>query len=110
MNYVPLSNRIIGKLKKVKEKKLDSGLVIPEEINKNSNPYRVVEVLAVGRGHISYSGQIVPMETKVGDIVLVMNISPFILPKDNCPEIKEDEEIVVFQETDIYCRLKRADE
>ena len=104
MNYEPLSQRIIGKRKKKTDKQTAAGIIIPQDIN--DNPYIEVEVLAVGRGYVSQSGNIVPMETKVGDIVLLINTTPFILPKDKSPEIAENEELVIFQESDIYTRIK----
>ena len=108
MNFESLSSRVIGKVKKIGEKKLASGIIIPEDPNKASNPYREIEVLDVGRGFITQNGDIAPMETKVGDRVILMNVAPYILPKDTSPDIADDEELVIFNEQDIFCRVKRT--
>ena len=103
MNYYPLSNRIVGKMKKKADKKTASGIIIPEDVNKS--PYITVEVVAVGRGYVSQSGNLVEMETKVGDKVMLINSTPFVLPREGNPELAENEDYVVFQESDIYTKV-----
>jgi co-chaperonin GroES (HSP10) len=108
MNYFPLSNRIVGKTVKKGERVLASGLVVPEDIDKS--PYMYVEVVAVGRGYVSQTGNIVPMETKIGDIVILINSSPFILPRDNdiygtVENLETNKDLVIFQESDIFCKV-----
>jgi len=108
MKFEPLSNRIVGKRKKRGEKITNSGIVIPEEVDKSQNPYTVIEVLAVGRGYVANDGSIVQMESKVGDEVLLVNANPFVLPRDKYPtDFPEDEELVVFQESDIFVRINK---
>jgi len=103
MNYSPLSNRIVGKMKKRGERTLASGIVVPVDVSQS--PYVIVEVVAVGRGHIAYSGEVVKMETKIGDKVMLVNMTPFVLPREGNPELADDEDYVVFQESDIYVRV-----
>lgn len=104
MNYQPLSNRIVGKMKVKSEKVLPSGIIVPAGAQEQESPYVEVEVVAVGRGYVSQSGNIVPMETKVGDKVILIKVQPFILPSEGNPELAEDERYVVFQESDIFVK------
>lgn len=104
MNYSPLSNRVVGKMKVKGEKKLASGIIVPVGAQEQDDPYTEIEVVAVGRGYVSQSGQLVPMETKVGDTVVLIKMQPFILPTEGNPELAENERYVVFQESDIFVK------
>jgi chaperonin GroES len=102
MNYKPFGNRVVGKLKKSVEKKTESGLYIP--LTSETERYDEVEIVAVGRGYVTQQGNIVEMESKVGDVVLIMKNSGLPLPKKGNDELDANEEYVVFQESDIICR------
>ena len=106
MKFSPLSNRVVGKRKIVGEKKLESGLIIPVDVNKSQNPYTIVDVIAVGRGYVANDGSIVEMESKIGDKIMLINAQPFVLPRDKYDaDFPEDEELVVFQESDIFVKI-----
>jgi len=103
MNYSPLSNRVVAKMKKKGEKVSKGGIIITADVN--DTPYDIVEVVAIGRGYVAQNGQLVSMETKVGDKVMLIKTTPFILPRDNNPELADNEDYVVFQESDIYVKV-----
>lgn len=106
MKFSPLSNRIVGKRTIRGEKVLDSGIIVPVEVDKGQNPYTVVEVLEVGRGYVANDGNIVPMESKVGDKLMLINANPFVLPREKYPELPATEELVVFQESDVFVKIE----
>jgi len=96
MNYKPFGNRVVGILKKqTGDKKTESGILFVPT-NTETERYDELEVVAVGRGYVTQNGQLVPMEAKIGDIVLVMKNSALPLPKNG-----SDVEYAVFQESDI---------
>lgn len=99
MKYKPRGNRIIGKIKHETEKKSESGLIhLPA--NSETEKYDEIKIVAVGRGYITQNGTIAPMESKVGDIVLVAKNGSMPLPTKDT-DLGENEEYVVFQESDI---------
>lgn len=68
LSLVPLGDRIVVKpSEKEGEKKLASGIIIPESVDKEK-PAKG-EVVAVGQGKYE-DGKRVPMQVKVGDTVL----------------------------------------
>lgn len=67
MNLQPLDDRIVVKPNEA-EAKTASGLVIPDTAKEKP---QLAEVLAVGPGRRSdHSGEIIPMDVKVGDTVV----------------------------------------
>jgi chaperonin GroES len=66
---VPLGDRLVVKEAKAgQDKKTDSGIYIPDNVKDDKGTKRG-EVLAIGEGRFE-DGKLVPMNVKVGDIVL----------------------------------------
>ena len=88
----PLSDRLVVKpSEKEGEKKLASGIIIPETVDKEK-PAKG-EVVAVGPGKYE-EGKRVPMQVKVGDVVL--------FSKYGYDEVKiEDQEYYILSESGI---------
>lgn len=73
MNIKPIRGNIV--VKPIREDiTTKSGIVLPDTIDKE-RPERG-EVLAIGSGQITESGQIIPMSVKEGDIVIFKKYSP----------------------------------
>ena len=73
MNFKPLSNHVF--LEPIEQDKTTkSGIVIPDTADKEK-PMQG-KVLAVGPGKLSDKGERVPMQVKVGDIVLFKKYGP----------------------------------
>jgi chaperonin GroES len=92
----PMGDRVLVKLKKF-DQKTASGIIIPDSVN--IDDVRTAEVVAVGDGLFSTSGQLVPTTVKVGDEVI---FGPHI-----GIEIKlSGEDYILIREGDIYliCR------
>jgi chaperonin GroES len=68
LSFVPLADRIVVKpAEKAGEKKLASGIIIPETVDKERPAQGTV--VAVGKGKYD-DGVLVPIQVKVGDTVL----------------------------------------
>ncbi len=68
LSFVPLADRIVVKpAEKAGEKKLASGIIIPETVDKERPAQGTV--VAVGKGKYD-DGALVPMHVKVGDTIL----------------------------------------
>lgn len=89
MKFRPLGNRVL--VRPTTRDTTESGIYIP------SNDYMNVqrgEVLSVGNGAVTMSGDIIPMEVSVGDVVMYS--------KSAGVEIEvEGEEYLLFHETDL---------
>jgi len=86
----PLHDRILARRVDAEEKTA-GGIIIPDTAKEK--PIQA-EVLAVGPGARDESGRIVPMEVRVGDIVM--------FTKWGGTEVKIDgEELLVLKETDV---------
>lgn len=90
----PLSNRVI--VRPVEEAPVTkSGIFVPTSF---VGTVLQGEVIAAGKGAVTMSGDLIPMEVSVGDKVL--------FPKDRGVQVKfEDEDVYIFHETDLYCIL-----
>lgn len=90
MDFRPLGDRVV--LKRIEaEQKTASGIIIPDTAQEKPQQG---EIAAVGAGARDDSGKIVPLEVKVGDIVL--------FGKWSGTEIKLDgQEYLVMKESDI---------
>ncbi|CAK0746799.1 cochaperonin GroES [Gammaproteobacteria bacterium] len=95
MNIRPLHDRVI--VRRVEEERRSAGgIVIPDTATEK--PIRG-EVMAVGRGKILESGEVRPMDVKVGDRVL--------FGKYSGTEVKVDgQELLVMREEDIMAILE----
>ncbi len=91
MKLKPLSDHVI--VKPITEDEVTkAGIVLPDTVDKE-RPEKG-EVVAVGPGKLTDSGQRLPMSVKVGDIVMFKKYSP--------DEVKvDDEEYLVISEGDI---------
>ena len=96
--FSPLGDKVLVRpAEKAGEKKLASGIIIPESVDKDK--LMQGEVVAVGPGRVSNEGKRIPMETRVGDTIL------FKKPWDEPLKI-DGEEHYVLSESDISL-LKR---
>lgn len=95
MNIRPLHDRVVIK-RMEEERKTAGGIVIPDTAAEK--PIRG-EVMAVGNGKITESGEVRPLDVKVGDKVL--------FGKYAGTEIKIDgEELLVMREEDIMAVIE----
>ncbi len=100
MNIKPLSDHILIETI-AQEEKTKSGILLPETVEKEKPEQG--KVVAVGSGKKTSSGNIIPLEVKVGDTVLFTKYSP--------NEIKiNDKEYLIVREEDILAILGEAQE
>ena len=91
----PLADRVVVKPIE-RETVSKGGIVLPDTAKEKPQEGRVV---AVGEGRLSDDGKRLPMDVKVGDIV--------IYAKYGGTEIKiNDEELVILRESDILAKKK----
>jgi len=88
--FVPLMDRLLVQKLKA-EVKTASGILLPESAAK---PLNWGKVLSVGPGRLSKEGDLLPMNVKVGDTVVVPEYGGITLKLD-------DEEYHVFRDEDI---------
>lgn len=89
----PLADRVVVKPTE-REEMTKGGIVLPDTVKEKPQEG---EVVAVGQGRVSDDGKRIPMDVKVGDIV--------IYAKYGGAEIKiEDEELVILRESDILAK------
>ncbi len=95
MNLRPLHDRVI--IKRMEEERLSAGgIVIPDAATEK--PSRG-EVVAAGNGKVTDSGEVRPLDVKVGDIVL--------FGKYSGTEVKvEGQELLVMREEDIMAVIE----
>jgi chaperonin GroES len=92
----PLGDRVVVK-PSTKEEVTKGGIVIPETAKEKPQEG---QVLAVGPGKMTEDGKRIPLDVKVGDIV--------IYAKYGGTEIKEgDEELIILRESDILAKKKK---
>ena len=95
MNIRPLHDRVIVR-RMAEERTSPGGIVIPDSATEK--PVRG-EVIAAGNGKRTDSGEVVPMDVKVGDKVL--------FGKYSGTEVKvEGEELLVMREEDIMAVIE----
>mmetsp|Transcript_109717 Transcript_109717/g.305794 ORF Transcript_109717/g.305794 Transcript_109717/m.305794 type:complete len:103 (+) Transcript_109717:76-384(+) len=88
--FVPLMDRVLVQKLKA-EVKTAAGVLLPESATKTPN---WAKVLAVGPGKLSKEGELLPMNVKVGDTVVVPEYGGVTLKLDN-------EEYHVFRDEDM---------
>ncbi len=94
MRIKPLSDHI---LLEIVEEKTDSGIILPESIEKEKPEQG--RVVAVGPGKLDEKGKRIPLEIKKGDLVLFKKYGP--------DEIKiKDKEYLIAKEEDILAILE----
>lgn len=89
----PLADRLVVKPIE-REEVTKGGIVLPDTVKERPQEG---EVIAVGPGRKSEDGKLIPMEVKVGDVV--------IYARYGGTEIKiEDEEVIILRESDILAK------
>ncbi len=91
MNIRPLADRVVVKPMDPEEKR-EGGIIIPDTAKEKPMQGKVV---AVGPGKVSDNGEKIPMEVKVGDVVLYGKYSGTEVTID-------DEEYLIMRESDIF--------
>lgn len=92
MNFKPLSNHLFIEAME-EEKKTASGIVLPDNVEKEK-PTKG-KVLAVGPGKRDESGKVQPMSVKVGDMVLFKKYGPDEIEMDGKKYLVGDEDDVL---------------
>ena len=93
---IPLGDKVLV-LPLDKEKKTDSGIIIPDTVDKERP--EMGKVVAVGDGKMNDDGKVVPMTVKVGDKVLFSKYGP--------DEVEiEDEKYLIVSESNILAIIK----
>ena len=92
-NYKPLGDRVLVKFVEVGEQKSKTGIIIKDTASRGTTVWG--EVLAVGNGLFTQTGDMIPMSVKVGDNVMYK--------KDMVgdPITLEDEKYLLFRESDL---------
>lgn len=91
-NITPLGDRVLVKPTSEDEKKSESGIIIPETIDKEKPQQG--KVIAIGAGRVSDDGKVIPMNVKKDDVVIFSKYGP--------DEIKVDgEEYYILSESNI---------
>jgi len=96
MNIQPLGDRVLVKPLEA-ESKTKGGILIPDTAKEKPQEGKVV---SVGKGKISESGQLQPLEVKAGDKVLYGKYSGSEITT------KEGEELLIMKEEDILAIIK----
>jgi len=96
MNIQPLADHVLIEPNK-KEEKTESGILLPETVDKERPEQG--KVVAVGPGRKTSTGKLIPMEVKVGQQVLFSKYGP--------NEIKiNDKEYLIAKEENILAIIK----
>ena len=95
MNLKPLSDRILVKPVEAEEK-TESGIIVPDTAKEK--PMRG-EIIAAGPGKVSSEGKVLPMNVKVGDVVLYGKYSGTEFKMDN-------QEYLIINESDVLAIIK----
>lgn len=89
----PLGDRVVIK-PSAKEEVTRSGIVLPDTAKEKPMEGKVI---AAGPGHMTDDGKRIPLDVKVGDVVLYAKYAG--------TEIKEnDEELIILRESDILAK------
>jgi chaperonin GroES len=92
MNIKPLSNHLFIEAIE-EEKKTESGIVLPETIEKDK-PVKG-KVVAVGPGKVNEKGERMPVSVKVGDIILFKKYGPDEIEIEGKKYLVGDEEDIL---------------
>jgi len=89
----PLADRVVVRPIE-REEKTKTGIYLPDTAKEKPQEGKVI---AVGPGRLSEDGKLIPMDVKVGDIV--------VYSKYGGTEIKvDDEELMILRESDILAK------
>lgn len=91
----PLGNRVLVEPQEV-ENKTSSGILLSSPKNQRTQRGTVV---AVGRGAISMSGEVIPMEVEEGEEVVFNKTEGIEMESD------DGEKVILLHESDIFCVL-----
>ncbi|MCU0643172.1 MAG: co-chaperone GroES [bacterium] len=94
MKIRPLADRVVVKPVESVEKK-QGGIIIPDTAKEKPQQGKII---AAGPGKVSDSGEKIPMEVKVGDIVLYGKYSGTEVTIDN-------EDLLIMRESDVLAVL-----
>lgn len=93
---LPLGDRVLVRVMEA-EKKTKSGIIIPDTVSKERSDEGVI--VAVGPGRTTEDGKVIPLNVKVGDVILFSKYGP--------NEIKIDEEdYYILSESNILAVIK----
>lgn len=67
----PIYDKIVLKMMDIQEVHSETGLVYQKDMSQSSNSTLVAEVVAVGKGRLLASGEVLPLLVKVGDKVII---------------------------------------
>jgi len=96
MNEIPLGDRIIVKVIESADTKTSGGIIL----SALSHTRQTGEVVAVGGGLFTQTGDKIPMTLSVGDIVT-------FTPETGTPMKIEGEEYKLFRESDMFTYIKK---
>lgn len=103
MKLEPIGDNIIielDEIKKSKEKKLESGLIIPAtNVSDQEARQDMATVIAVGEGRILNNGRLLPLRVKPGDRVLFNKYAGTQL-------IQDDKTYLILKECDILAIMR----
>jgi chaperonin GroES len=96
MKLIPLADRVVVKPSKAEEM-TKGGIIVPDTAKEKPV---WGEVIAVGPGRVSDDGKIIPMEVKVGNMVLYGKYS-------GTEVTFEGEELLLMRESDIFAIMPK---
>ena len=103
MKLEPIGDNIIielDEIKKSKEKKLESGLIIPAaNVSDQEARQDMATVIAIGEGRILNNGRLLPLRVKPGDRVLFNKYAGTQL-------IQDDKTYLILKECDILAIMR----
>ena len=103
MKLEPIGDNILielDKIKESKEKKLDSGLIIPAaNVSDQEARQDMATVVAVGEGRLLNNGRLVPLRVQAGDRVLFNKYAGTQI-------VKDDNTFLILKECDILAIIK----
>jgi chaperonin GroES len=95
MNIKPVRD-FVAVVKESQQKKTSSGLYVPDVVE---DKVITGTVVAVGSGHIAGSGNIIPLEIKVGDSVMFSRASAVEIKVGDSP-------VMLLREENIFCSFR----
>jgi chaperonin GroES len=95
MALQPLADRIVAKPVEA-ETKTASGILLPEQAKQKM---QTATVLAVGPGRVAKDGTRIPMEVKVGDVIVHSEYGPSAFKQGS-------EELIILKEEDVLAVVK----
>ena len=103
MKLEPIGDNILielDEIKKSKEKKLESGLIIPAaNVSDQEARQDMATVVSVGEGRLLNNGKLVPLRVKEGDRVLFNKYA-------GTQVIKDDKTYLILKECDILAIIR----